>query len=107
MLFRSKIIERQNHTLFDWKANNTNAFWKLFGEATKDSVRQRINSDDTLKTAEQSFIELGRQRNLLVHENFAEFDVNITVEEIYKKYRAACGFIALIEVVLDPSFSKK
>lgn len=94
-------------TLFDWKANNTNAFWKLFGEATKDSVRQRINSDDTLKTAEQSFIELGRQRNLLVHENFAEFDVNITVEEIYKKYRAACGFIALIEVVLDPSFSKK
>ena len=79
------MIERQYHTLFDWKANNTNAFWKLFGEATKDSVRQRINSDDTLKTAEQSFIELGRQRNLLVHENFAEFDVNITVEEIYKK----------------------
>lgn len=106
-LIESKVIERQYHTLFDWKANNTNAFWKLFGEATKDSVRQRINSDDTLKTAEQSFIELGRQRNLLVHENFAEFDVNITVEEIYKKYRAACGFIALIEVVLDPSFSKK
>lgn len=106
-LIESKVIERQYHTLFDWKANNTNAFWKLFGEETKESVRQKINGDEKLKTAEQCFIDLGRQRNLLVHENFAEFDVNITVEEIYKKYRQACNFISLIETVLDPSYLKR
>ena len=106
-LIESKVIERQYHTLFDWKANNTNAFWKLFGEETKESVRQTINGDEKLKTAEQCFIDLGRQRNLLVHENFAEFDVNITVEEIYKKYRQACNFISLIETVLDPSYLKR
>lgn len=106
-LIESKVIERQYHTLFDWKANNTNAFWKLFGESTKDNVRQQINSDEDLKVAEQCFIDLGRQRNLLVHENFAEFDVNITVEEIYDKYRKACNFISLIETVLDPAYLKK
>ena len=106
-LIESKVIERQYHTLFDWKANNTNTFWKLFGEETKESVRQKINGDEKLKTAEQCFIDLGRQRNLLVHENFAEFDVNITVEEIYKKYRQACNFISLIETVLDPSYLKR
>lgn len=106
-LIESKVIERQYHTLFDWKANNTNTFWKLFGEETKESVRQKINGDEKLKTAEQCFIDLGRQRNLLVHENFAEFDVNITVEEIYKKYCKACNFISLIETVLDPSYLKR
>ena len=106
-LIESKVIERQYHTLFDWKANNTNTFWKLFGEETKESVRQKINGDEKLKTAEQCFIDLGRQRNLLVHENFAEFDVNITLEEIYKKYRQACNFISLIETVLDPSYLKR
>ena len=60
-----------------------------------------------MKVAERSFIDLGRQRNLLVHENFAEFDVNITVEEIYNKYRKACKFISLIETVLDPAYLKK
>ena len=106
-LIESKVIERQYHTLFDWKANNTNAFWRLFGEETKESVRQKINSDEKLKTAEQCFIDLGRQRNFLVRENFAEFDVNITVEEFYRKYRKACNFILLIEFVLDPAYLKR
>lgn len=106
-LIESKVIQRQYHTLFDWKANNTNAFWKLFGESTKDNVRQQINENENLKVAEQCFIDLGCQRNLLVHENFAEFDVNITVKEIYDKYRQACNFISLIEIVLDPAYLKK
>ena len=103
-LIESKVIERQYHTLFQWEANNTNAFWKLFGEETKENVRQKINCDEKLRAAERCFIELGRQRNLLVHENFAEFDVNTTVGEIYGKYREACNFISLIETVLDPSY---
>lgn len=106
-LIESKVIQRQYHTLFDWNAKNTNSFWMLFGEETKKEVRQKINGDEKLKTAERCFIELGQQRNLLVHENFAEFDVNTTVEEIYNKYRQACDFISLIETVLDPSYFKR
>ena len=84
-LIENKIIERQYHTLFNWEGKNTNSFWALFGEETKVKVREQINSDDKLRAAEVEFLELGKQRNLLVHQNFAEYDVNITVEEIYDK----------------------
>lgn len=105
-LIENKVIERQYHTLFNWDAKNTNAFWSLFGEITKAKVREQINGDEELRTSEIDFVELGKQRNLLVHENFAEYDVNITVEEIYKKYKSACKFISFIATVLDPSFLK-
>lgn len=105
-LIENKVIERQFHTLFDWKTTNTNQFWKLFGEETKNRVREEIGKDESLKQSEVSFMELGKQRNLLVHENFAEYDVNTTVDEIYKKYQSACSFVAFLETVLDPGFLK-
>lgn len=106
-LIENKVIERQFHTLFDWKSNNTNAFWKLFGEETKNRVRELIVADESLKAAETDFLSLCKQRNLLVHENFAEYDVNTTVEEIYVKYKSACGFLSLVDMVLEPGFLKK
>jgi citrate lyase synthetase len=106
-LIENKAIKRQYHTLFDWDKNNTNKFWSLFGENTKNKVREQLDANEHLKTAEQAFVELGRQRNLLVHENFAEYDVNTTVEEIYEKYKLACEFVSYIEKVLDPSFVKQ
>lgn len=105
-LIEGKVIERQYHTLFDWNAKNTNAFWRQFGEETKEKVRKKLSEDAELKTAEEDFISLGRQRNLLVHENFAEYDVNTTLEEIYTKYKSACKFVSYIATVLDPSFLK-
>lgn len=105
-LIQIKVIERQYHTLFDWKAKNTNAFWSLFGEETKNKVRLIINEDDSLKAAEQSFIYIGSLRNYLVHENFAEYDVNVTVEEIYTKYKLACVFVSFVKHVLSPEFLK-
>lgn len=106
-LVEMKVIERQYHTLFDWKTNNTNSFWKLFGEDTKNRVREQINTNEALKAAERNFMDLGKQRNLLVHENFAEYDFNTTVKEIYIKYKSACKFVSYVESVLDPNFLKK
>lgn len=105
-LIESKVIERQYHTLFDWKSKNTNAFWKLFGEETKEKVRNTIHNDEVLKAAEQSFLSMGQLRNMLVHENFAEYDVNLTVGEIYAKYKSACTFVSFIKTVLNPDYIK-
>lgn len=105
-LIESKVIERQYHTLFDWNSKNTNTFWKLFGEDTKTKARNKIDNDEVLKQSEQSFISMGQLRNLLVHENFAEYDVNLTVEEIYSKYRSACTFVSFISTVLSLDFLK-
>lgn len=106
-LIENKVLERQYHTFFDWKTNNTNSFWKMFGKETYDVARKQIDETENLKIAERSFMELGRQRTLLVHENFAEFDVNITVEEIYVKYKSASIFIDYISNVFEPDFLKR
>ena len=107
-LVEAKVVERQYHTLFNWKDRNTNSFWKLFGEDTKLSVREKIDKEDggELREAELSFLFIGNQRNMLVHENFAEFNFNHTAEEIYGEYEKACKFISFIELVLDPTYVK-
>lgn len=105
-LVENKVIERQYHTLFDWKAKNTNTFWRLFGDDTKIKVRNKIKEDEVLQKAELDFIEIGELRNLLVHENFAEYDVNLTLEDIYSKYTSACFFVSQIQLVLQPDFLK-
>lgn len=107
-LVELKVIDRQYHTLFDWNAKNTNAFWKLFGDDTKSTASQHIKEDSDLCNAEAAFIYLGSMRNSLVHQNFAEYDidVNITVDEIYAKYQLACNFLDFVELVLTPGYIK-
>lgn len=100
-LIESKVIERQYHTLFNWDAKNSNSFWGLYGEDTKNKVRSEIDKNTDLKTAEENFLDLGKRRNLLVHKNFSEHDVNITLEEIYEKYKSACLFVDYISSVLS------
>ena len=81
-------------------------FWSLFGEETKSKVRKTIDGEEGLKQAEKNFLQMGKMRNLLVHENFAEYDVNYTVEEIYTIYKSACDFISLIKTAFSPDFLK-
>ena len=106
ILVEKKAVSRQYHTLFNWTIKNTNSFWGLFGEETKKRVRMIIDNSEEMKQAEKDFLELGDRRNLLVHENFSEYDVNITVKDIYQKYKSASLFLELITKVLNPSFLK-
>lgn len=106
-LIEKKVLVRQYHTLFDWEANNTNSFWGLFGAETKLKVRNEITNNDILKEAERNFINIGQSRNLLVHNNFAMYDLNMTLEEIYSQYKSACKFLDFVEKVLNPDFAKK
>lgn len=107
ILLNQKLLnDNTTHYLIGIVAIQIN-FGSFFGEETKNDVRIKIKNDEQLQEAEKSFLELGQQRNLLVHKNFAETDVNTTVEEIYNKYCKACIFISLIETVLDPNYLKK
>ncbi|NBL01014.1 MAG: hypothetical protein EOM50_24065 [Erysipelotrichia bacterium] len=104
-LVKLKVLDRQYHTFFDWKTTNTNMFWKLFGEEMKTDIRKKIDKDESAKIQEKAFMDLGGRRNLLVHENFAEFNMTITLSEIYEKYKQACGFVSFIHDVLLPNKS--
>lgn len=96
----NKAIKRQYHTFFSWDGNSANHFFGLFGEDFKRRARETIHSK-SLEEAEIAFMTVGRERNRLVHQNYAEAQVNDTFEEIWIKYTKACDFVELIVQLLS------
>lgn len=100
-LVNNKAIQRQYHTLFDWDSNNANKFLRLFGESFKQKARLLIQ-EKSLADAEIAFMTIGRERNILVHQNYIEAQVNNTFEEIFEKYTLACTFVEfLVQLLLS------
>lgn len=92
MFARNKGVERQFHTYFDWQQRNANQFFGLFGTAFKRFMKAAVEADDKLSKAISSFLELGALRNSLVHEDFAVFAMEKTVDEIYELYLQSLEF---------------
>ena len=94
---KNKAIERQYHSYFQWRGNNANSFFGLFGEAFRDSASQDVRNDASLADAIKAFLELGNTRNELAHLNFANFALDMTAEEVYQKYQTAYRFVDYLE----------
>ena len=92
-LIKSKAIERQYHTYFEWDGKNANKFFALFGNTFKEDRNADIKSNQKLKDAIRSFLELGNERNKLVHKNFADCTLDKTAEEVYLLYQQATIFM--------------
>ena len=90
---RNKAVSRQYHTWFDWERNNANQFFALFGKDFREFMNQRIREDDDLAESIRAFMELGRDRNRLVHRDFASFVLEKTSEEIHDVYCKALYFV--------------
>lgn len=90
---RNKAIARQYHTWFKWNDNNANQFYGLFGTEFRSEMSNRVRGSDNLRAAVEDFLELGNERNQLVHQDYATFPLNKTLDEIYALYRSALTFI--------------
>lgn len=95
---KNKAIERQYHTYFEWKEKNANKFFSLFGNSFKTDIISEINGNESLKTSIKDFMELGRLRNELIHENFAAFPIEKTSDEIYSLYLSANEFVTYLSL---------
>lgn len=98
-IVKKKAIERQYHTYFswrDWEKGNANSFFALFGESFKKKVEQEIKDND-LKLSVKAFLEIGNERNKLVHQNFADCGVEKTAEEVYNLYQQANLFVDFLD----------
>ena len=95
-LVRNKAISRQYHTWFQWDAGNANSFFGLFGSGFRDFMKSRIGEDDDLDDAVRAFLEIGRERNRLVHQDFGAFPLEKTTEEIHALYRRALRFVEAV-----------
>lgn len=97
---RNKAIERQYHTWFAWDRKNANQFFGLFGKEFRAMMDDRVQRTPELQSAIAAFLELGNERNLLVHENYATFPMEKTLDEVYTLYQRALPFVSALPAAL-------
>lgn len=105
-LVQTKAISRQYHTWFDWKTPNANVFFGLFGKVFRDHMTTKIATDDRIADAIRAFMEIGRERNLLVHSDYASHFINKTPDEIYALYILANNFVEMVSTELQACSAK-
>lgn len=96
-----KSLNRNFYSLFDWNKNNVNGFFALFGNEFKEKMMTIVSNSDILKKGIKSFLTLGNERNILVHNNFGELNIDLTHQELYDHYKAALHFIHILNYNLN------
>ncbi len=101
-IVRTKAVARQYHTWFSWKdgAKGVNTFHAMFGDEFKSKMTLRLRSVAELLTGASAFIEIGNDRNLMIHQDFATFSFDKTLEEIFSTYKKALVFVNDLETAL-------
>lgn len=99
-LVKNKAVSRQYHTWFDWNSGNANAFYAMFGDDFKVHMAALIKRDDNLTKSVSDFLEIGRERNRLVHQDYGSFFLEKTAEEIFTLYASALMFVEFIPKAL-------
>ncbi|MBF6195509.1 HEPN domain-containing protein [Nocardia sp. CDC186] len=93
---KNKAISRQYHSLFDWDANNANKFFGLFGSEFKQRMGDLVRGDLKFAQAVRDFLDIGSQRNNLIHGNFGSFAYEKTSADVIEQYRSACTFVSML-----------
>ena len=104
-LLKKKAIGGNYHTFFAWgeknnpnkPGKNANTFFSLFGDDFKTEVQEEIKNDAELSRSVKAFLEIGHLRNILVHSNFAAYNLdNKTTDEIYALHKSSVLFVDFI-----------
>ncbi len=95
-LVRAKAVSRQYHTYFQWEGKNANSFFGLFGEEFLAKCKAHVKAQEALDDSIRAFLEIGSNRNQMMHENFGTFPMEKTAEEVYELYRRAHLFVDYI-----------
>lgn len=90
---KNQAIGRRYSQLFDWTSGNANRFFSSFGGEFRSYMRERVRVDLGLAESIRAFLELGNLRNEAVHENYAVFSLNKTVDEVFDLYEKAGHFV--------------
>ncbi len=94
-------LSRRFHTLFSWERSNANTFFALFGPSFSEQMQSRLNGDSKLKSAIEAFMEIGRERNRMVHGDFGSFTLNKTATEIFDLFSSALYFVEALSEELE------
>jgi hypothetical protein len=95
---KNKAIERQYYTYFNWKeGRDANQFFSLFGKDFLKQASSEVKSNAELDEAIKAFLEIGRTRNILMHEILHVVDIgNKTAKEFYELFNRSLIFISFL-----------
>ena len=97
---RNRAVARQYHTWFQWEANNANQFFGLFGSNFREYMTGQVKALPDMRSAVSAFLQIGSERNRLVHQDYATFQMEKTLEEIYALYKEARRFVEALPAAL-------
>lgn len=91
-------VERKFFALFDFNADtkNINAFLSKFGPAYNKWAKDDIKLAGVEKS-QLYFLNFCRLRNSLVHNNYATYDINKTLDEVWAEFAKAALLVSWIE----------
>ena len=70
-------------------------------------MKQKVRKDAKLDESVKAFLEIGHLRNQLVHKNYADFQLEKTLEEIYYRYQQANRFLITFPIVIRDCITAK
>ena len=96
----NKAISRQYHTFFKWdQTSNINSFLGLFGADFRDKIAIEIKTENELQKQVKAFLTIGYERNKMVHNNFLEYKLDKTFDEIVALQEDANLFVEYLEKI--------
>ena len=99
-LIRNKAVKRQFHTFFEWEKKKPGPFFTLLG----DELGGKLKADCAKspgKEQVEAFLEVGYLRNSLVHQNYAEFLLDKSADDIRRLCEEADRFVEQVEALLS------
>lgn len=114
--FKKKAIGMQYHTYFKWgekdnpdkPGKNANSFFALFGDEFKKEIEEEIKTNSELDMSIKAFLEIGHLRNILVHSNFAAYNLDTkTADDIFELYKRGVPFVNYIREKLGQTPATK
>ena len=100
-LIKNKAVSRQYHQWFVWEGRNANKFFSLFGERFREYAKRSVGEDEELHQSVVSFLQLGLERNRLIHGDYVSFQMNKSRDDIYRLYNDASKFVDWFQRAVD------
>lgn len=92
----NQALERKYHAMFNWKENNANQFYGLFGASFRETIKQNLQQDVVMKENEKNFMNLGRFRNEIVHKGISTYNLSLSASDVYQSFIKATAFVVFI-----------
>ena len=90
---RDQAVSRGYSSWFDWRSRNASQFFGKFGRGFRSFMDEQIKNDPNLAQSIHAFMEIGSIRNPLVHQNYAQFNLDKTVDEVHQLYESGLLFV--------------